>query len=148
MTDDTEDTGPSYAMQRATAQSWEQVYNANANEIFETGIKNHPGFEQKVDALKANGIMSPDFVALLQQCDDPPRVLDRLGGEEDLSAYTNLNPVQLAKALAAIDAGGTYKPPKTTTPAWKQPRSDPRNESLTDAEFSRAWNRRYLGRDM
>jgi hypothetical protein len=146
MTDETEDSAPSYAMQRATAQNWEQVYNTNANQIFEEGVKNYAGFEQKVDHLKSNGITSPDFVALLQQCDNPAAVLDKLGEEEDLSAYKNLNPVQLARALATIDAGGTYKPQKNTTPAWQRSRADINNPNLSDKEFSKAWDRKFLGK--
>jgi hypothetical protein len=141
MSDEKEDSGPSYAAQRATAQTWEQVYNANANEIFEIGVKNIPGFEQKVQALKDNGVMSPDLVVLLQQCDNPPAVLDRLGSEEDLAYLKNLNSVQLAKVLSAADEGRTYKP-RNPTPNWKLPKSE-LNDSLTDREFSAAWDRKF-----
>jgi hypothetical protein len=149
MSDDNEDDYDPHveaAMQRATAESWEQVYNADSNEIYKTGVKNIPGFEQRVDHLKASGIMSPPFIELLRQCDNPPRVLEQLGSEEDLSAYQKLNPVQMMKVLAAVDEGRAYKPPKTSTPAWRQSRNDPTNETLTDAQFSKAWDRKYLGK--
>jgi hypothetical protein len=132
------------AFASATAATPQDKWNADCNRVFYDGVKRFGGeFEDAVEQLKTEGVATQDVLLQVLETDDPAKMLYELARDKDVAkTVAKLNPVQRASAIAALQRGEPL-PTRNPLPAYKQSRSDIYNDSLSNAEFDRAWTKRY-----
>lgn len=147
-TDDNISPDEQLKLQAATANDAQTRLNVDSNRVFLAGTRRFPDFEESIERLKTAEVTSPDLLAQAMELDAPEKVLHYLGQEDNLDTakkIAKLPPVRRAAALAALERGEPFVE-KTVVPMWKRSRNDLSNESLSDREWSRAWDRKYLGK--
>ncbi len=131
------------ALRSAKASTPIDKFNVGADRIFLSGTEQYGDFENTVEALKAAGVMSDDVILQAMECDNPPAILDALGRDIDVAKQVAaLPPVKRAAALAAISAGQPV-PSFNAVPGWQRPRNDLSREDLSDAAWSKQFDRVY-----
>jgi hypothetical protein len=147
MSDDISE-GDMLRLQSASAADPQTKLNVDSNRVFLAGTQQYVDFEASIDRLKAADVTSADLLSQAMELDDPAKVLHHLGQEDNLDTakmIAKMTPVKRAAALAALERGEPISN-NAAVPMWKRSRADLSNESLSDKEWGRAWDRKYLGR--
>lgn len=149
------------------ARAAQKLFNDDCNAVAEAGAKDIPDFNDKLGLLRSIGVVSDDFLKDIFAVDKASahKMLDRLAQEPDrahmmtrmdsrrrIAELTRMQ-IQMAEAPkpAPAPAAKTISkvpPPKPVVDAVGDDlgEMDLSNDKLSDADWSKLWNKRYLNK--
>ena len=132
----------------AAALVQKQQFDQRCNDVYSSGAKDFPDFDQKLSEFRHLGGLPPQFLEAVTQLPDAHKVLHALGSDLDQAAHIlSLPPVPQAVALAKLSASPSPKPVSSAPPPIKPidgaSRGDPNKEPENIADWI-AWREKQI----
>jgi hypothetical protein len=147
MSDDTADD--QIAIQRAAMGGDPAVvYTHDCNTAFKRGRERFgdEDFIAAIDSLKDTGCRDDHVLKQIMGADDPSGLLYKLSQDpETAKTVAAMSDVRRAEALAAL-ARDEPLPSANRIPSYKRSRTDLSREDVSDRDWGKAWDRKYLGK--
>lgn len=116
-----------------------QQFDKRCDDVYSSGAKDFPDFDQKLNEFRHLGGLPPQFLEAVTQLPDAHKVLHALGSDLDQAAHImSLPPIPQAVALAKLSATAP-KPVSSAPPPIKPIDGSPRGEKNPDDMTTAEW---------
>jgi len=132
----------------AEALVQKQQFDQRCNDVYSSGAKDFPDFDEKLGQFRHLGGLPPQFLEAVTQLPDAHKVLHALGSDLDHAAHImSLPPIPQAVALAKLSASPAPRPVSSAPPPIKPidgtSRGDP-NQEPTDLKEWMEWREKQI----
>jgi len=131
---------PDAVKREAEALVQRQQFDQRCNDVYSSGAKDFPDFDEKLGQFRHLGGLPQPFLDAVTQLPDAHKVLHALGSDLDQAAHImSLPPVQMGLALARISSPSTARPISNAPPPIKPIDGSPRGEKSPDDMSFAEW---------
>jgi hypothetical protein len=125
----------------AEALRHREKFDERCNDVYSSGAKDFPDFDEKLGQFRHLGGMPPQFLEAVTQLPDAHKVLHALGSDLDQAAHIlSLPPIPQAVALARLSASTPVaKPVSKAPPPIKPIDGTPRGEKSPEDMSLNEW---------
>lgn len=147
------------------ARAEQKLFNSDCNAVAERGGLEIDGFNSKLDVLRSLGAINDEFLKDIFAVDkaNAHKILDSLANEPEranlmirmdsrkrIAELTRMNMAETVKPAVPAPRSGVSRvpPPKPQIDAVGDDlgATDLSNDKMSDAEWSKLWNKKYLGK--
>jgi hypothetical protein len=124
----------------AAALVAKERFDQRCNDVYSSGAKDFPDFDEKLGQFRHLGGLPPAFLEAVTELPDAHKVLHALGSDLDQAAHIiNLPPVQMGLALAKLSTTPAARPVSSAPPPIKPIDGTPRGEKSPDDMSLSEW---------
>ena len=123
------------ATQRAAEMRQQETFNAQCNEVYESGAKDFPDFENVLGNFRTLGGLPPVLIEAALETEAPHKVLHYLGKNlEEAESILKLSPARMGAAVAKLAAKAAAPPPPPPVTKMSAPIKPIQSGTTTSAE--------------